>query len=98
MQDLQTSEHDFKVLSGLPSERPSVPFFFTSRTGPDKQYSWMYIDKSEISSVPTHLENLADHDRKPKGTGDGVRIHPYSPADSEVNTAEINRPCPRNFT
>lgn len=58
----------------------------------------MYIDKSEISGVPTHLESLADHDREPKGTGDVVRIRPYSPADSEVNTAEINRPCPRNFT
>lgn len=49
MQDLQASQHDFKILTGLPCERPSVPFLVTSRTGPDQQYSWMYIDKSEIS-------------------------------------------------
>src|SRR6056297_232529 len=98
MQDLQASQHDFKILSGLPCERSSVPFFFTSRAGPNQQNSWMYIDKPEISSVHTHLENLADHDREAKGTGDWVRTRPYSPAGSEMNTAEINRPYPRNFT
>lgn len=53
-------------------------------------FSQVFADTVLNTVFQVIVSNTA-FDTKPKGTGDGVRIHLHSPADSEVNTAESIR-------